>query len=93
MTELVDILIIGFAAFALVVAIRVALQSAGLIGFGLLLRKPFSCDLCLSFWATVALMLCERGLPDGLTVFPWAVPAFASTGIAVLLVKAHAKLQ
>lgn len=83
-----DLIIFGLASFAVVVAIRVACQSAGILGIWLLLHKPVSCDLCLSFWASLALHLIGCTLPTeygGYTAL--VAPVFAAAGVSVLALK------
>ena len=76
MTQLDVILYLGLAAAGLTATVRALLDSTSP---ALLLTKPFSCDLCMSFWCSLALAAVAPGsMPYG-TAPGVALTAFGTT--------------
>jgi hypothetical protein len=86
---LVAVLACGFAAAGLTASFRAVIQDHKPEW---LLVKPFSCDLCMSFWSSivfVATLVATESV--SLSLAPLAV--FGSVGVSLLSVKAANRLS
>jgi hypothetical protein len=82
-TLLATALLLGLGAAGMTFVVRAVLDSAKKEW---LLEKPFSCDLCMSWWSSIALFVVHGD---------WAKPVslvLASTAVSVLAVKAANRL-
>lgn len=81
MSGLEDIAVIGLSAAGAALVIRAVIPTLWL------LVKPFSCDLCLSWWGSLAIAVL-RGGADWSAL--WPVPG--AVAMSVLALKTHARL-
>lgn len=83
-------IVIALAASGLTAALRVIAQDHGKAEW--LLEKPFSCDLCMSFWGSVIFTIAYvLRHPEQLWDAPVLVPA--SVGAALVFTKAANRLS
>lgn len=80
----------GLAAAGLTAAIRVGVQDH--IGEAWLLRKPLSCDLCMSFWGSVA-AVGGFALSESVSLISAMLAVFGSVGVSLVAVKAASRLS
>lgn len=74
------ILIAGIAAAGAVNVVRAVVPTLWL------LVKPFSCDLCMSWWSSLALASAVA-LASPLTVLDWGLATLGGTSLSLILVK------
>jgi hypothetical protein len=83
------ILVLGLAAAGAVAVVRAVVQEVRPIW---LLEKPLSCDLCMSWWASVAVVLFALVIEAlALPVAPLAV--LASTAVSLACVRGSNRLS
>ena len=86
---LLAVLMLGLAASGLTAILRAVVQE---VAPDRLLEKPLSCDLCMSFWSTIALV----GLWCAEEPMPWIQAPLAicgAVGVSLLSVKAASRLS
>ncbi len=89
MSLLALVLVLGLAAAGAVAVVRAVVQEVRPMW---LLAKPLSCDLCMSWWASVALVLFSLVVGTlSLPVAPLAV--LASTGVSLACVRGSNRLS
>ena len=76
-----NIAMFGLAAFYLTLLLRALCPFPKVLA-----RKPFSCDLCMSFWSSLCLV------PFGVSLLEIPVSLFASAGVSLLILKVYGKL-
>lgn len=84
MSLLVAILVVGASAAGIALTIRAVL--ADWLPLWLLV-KPFSCDLCMSFWGALGFVVLRDGVAWSSL---WSVPG--AVALSVLVLKTHARL-
>lgn len=86
---LVLVALFGLAAAGLTATVRAVVQETRPLW---LLEKPFSCDLCMSWWSSVAVVV-AWAVHDGLAFIPGLLAVFGSIGVALLVTKAATRLS
>jgi hypothetical protein len=78
---------LGLAAFYLATLVRALPGVRGLVRSGI---KPFACDVCMSAWCALAVVLAESG-PGAVLAAPGpaAVRIAAAAGVAFVALAAH----
>ena len=79
----------GFAAAGITATVRAIIDSANPLW---LLEKPFSCDLCMSWWSSRAVVI-AWGFHVGLEFVPAVLAVFGAIGVALCVTKAATRLS
>jgi hypothetical protein len=88
MNELVaSALIVGLASAGLCFVVR------ALVPVNVLILKPFSCDLCMSWWGSIVGILLLTGEWTWTSLRAAAVAVLAGTAVALLVVKIVIRLR
>lgn len=83
------VLIFGLAASGLTAVVRAVVDHARPLW---LLEKPLSCDLCMSWWASLALVL-AWSLHESLAPIPAMLAVLGSVGVGLVVTKAATRLS
>lgn len=89
MNLLALIFMVGLAASGLTATVRAVVDTANPLW---LLEKPFSCDLCMSWWSAIALVVAWAA-HDGLGFIPAMLAVFGAVGVALPVTKAATRLS
>jgi len=88
MSLLAFVLLLGIAAAGAVAVVRAAVQEVRPLW---LLEKPLSCDLCMGWWSSVALVLFAL-VAGRLEVLDAPLAGLASTAVSLALVRGSNRL-
>lgn len=89
MSPLALVVLFGFAAAGITATVRAVVDTANPLW---LLEKPFSCDLCMSWWSSVAIVVAWAA-HEGLAFVPATLAVFGAVGVALPVTKAATRLS
>lgn len=90
MSLLVLVLVGGLVAAGLTATARTLAQDYGRPEW--LLAKPLSCDLCMSFWGSVA-AVGGFAMSESVSLIPAMLAVFGAVGVSLVAVKAAGRLS
>jgi hypothetical protein len=83
------VVLFGLVAAGITATVRAVIDSANPLW---LLEKPFSCDLCMSWWSSIAIVIAWAA-HDGLELVPGTLAVFGSIAVALCVTKAATRLS
>lgn len=89
MSLLTLVIVLGLATSGLTAVVRAVIDSANPLW---LLEKPFSCDLCMSWWSSIALTGAWAA-HEGIALVPGMLAVLGSVGVALTVTKAATRLS
>lgn len=89
MTLLAIALLFGLAAAGITATVRAVVQEARPLW---LLEKPLSCDLCMSWWSSLSIVVAWAA-HESIAFIPAALAVFGSIAVALLVTKAATRLS